>query len=49
VPGVLFLSTTAGLATTNPPTGSGKIVQRIGFATSATSINFQSLTPVLLE
>lgn len=48
-PGTLFLSTTAGLATSNPPTGSGKIVQRIGFATSTSSINFQSLTPVLLE
>lgn len=48
-PGTLFLSTIAGLATSNPPTGSGKIVQRIGFATSATSINFQSLTPILIE
>lgn len=47
-PGVVFLSTTAGVATTTAPSGSGNVVQRIGFATSATSINFQSQQPILL-
>lgn len=47
-PGVVYLSTTAGLATSTPPAGSGNVVQRVGFATSATSINFQSQPPVVL-
>lgn len=47
-PGVVFLSTTAGVATTTAPSGSGNVVQRIGFATSATSINFQSGAPIVL-
>lgn len=47
-PGVVFLSTTAGVATTTAPSGSGNVVQRIGFATSATSINFQSGVPIVL-
>lgn len=47
-PGPLFLSTTAGGATATAPSGSGNVVQRIGFATSATSINFQSQPPVVL-
>lgn len=47
-PGPVFLSTTAGLATSVAPNGSGNVVQRIGYATSATSINFQSQTPVTL-
>lgn len=47
-PGVVYLSTTAGLAVSSAPTGSGNAVQRIGFATSATSINFQSNNPVIL-
>lgn len=47
-PGVVFLSTTAGGSTSTAPSGSGNIVQRIGFATSATSINFQSELPIVL-
>lgn len=47
-PGVVFLSATAGLATSTAPSSSGNVVQRIGFATSATSINFQSQNPIVL-
>lgn len=47
-PGPVFLSATAGQATTAAPSASGNVVQRIGFATSATTINFQSLTPIVL-
>lgn len=47
-PGLVYLSTTAGIATSTAPSGSGNIVQRIGVATSATSINFESNAPVVL-
>ena len=47
-PGPVFLSTTAGVATSTAPSGSGNVVQRIGFATSATAINFQSQPPITL-
>jgi hypothetical protein len=47
-PGPVFLSTTAGAGTTTAPSGAGNVVQRIGFATSATSVNFQSQTPITL-
>lgn len=48
-PGPVFLSaTTPGLATSTAPSSTGNVVQRIGFATSATAINFQSQTPVVL-
>lgn len=47
-PGPVFLSITAGLATSTAPSASGNIVQRVGFATSATSINMQSQPPVTL-
>jgi len=47
-PGPVFLSTTAGLAAGAAPSGSGNIVQRVGFAVSATAINFQSQPPVTL-
>lgn len=40
--GKVFLSTTAGTATSTAPLGSGNLVQVIGFATAPTSINFQS-------
>ena len=43
-----FLSETAGDATATAPTTSGAIVQSLGVATSATSINFEPQTPVLL-
>ena len=48
-PGVQFLSaTTPGKATNVAPTGAGKIVQRVGLATSATSFNFESGDPIVL-
>ncbi len=47
-PGVQYLSTTPGLSTATPPSGAGNVVQRVGFATSATALNFQSQPPVVL-
>lgn len=41
-PGKQFLSTTAGGVTTTAPSGSGNVIQVVGFATSATNINFQA-------
>lgn len=43
-----FLSTTPGACTATAPSGSAQVVQRVGFATSATSMNFQSQTPLVL-
>lgn len=48
VGGDVFLSTTAGHATATPPSSSGNVVQAIGYAVSATAINFQSNRPVTL-
>jgi hypothetical protein len=47
-PGKQFLSATAGSTSTTAPSGTGQVVQIVGFATSATSMNFQSLTPLVL-
>lgn len=47
-PGVVFLATTPGTATGTAPSASGNAVQRIGFAISATAINFQSNPPLVL-
>jgi hypothetical protein len=48
-PGVQFLSaSTPGLATVTAPSGSGQVVQRVGFATAATALNFQSQPPIVL-
>lgn len=47
-PGVVFLSTTAGLGTPTAPSAAGNVVQRIGYAVSATAVNFQSQPPVVL-
>lgn len=47
-PGNVFLSTTAGLATGTSPSGSGNVSQRIGIATSATTINFEPNPPITL-
>jgi hypothetical protein len=47
-PGKVFLSTTAGAATSTAPSASGNAVQVIGFAVSTTAINFDSGTPILL-
>lgn len=47
-PGNQFLSTTAGTPTATAPSASGNVVQRVGFAVSATAMNFQSQPPVVL-
>jgi hypothetical protein len=47
-PGVVFLSITPGAGTTTAPSASGNVVQRIGFASSATAVNFQSQEPIVL-
>jgi hypothetical protein len=47
-PGPQFLSATAGLCTATAPSAAGNVVQRVGFATSATNMNFQSQTPLVL-
>lgn len=48
-PGVQFLSiATAGKTQAAAPTGAGKVVQRVGFATSATSMNFDQTDPIVL-
>lgn len=47
-PGVYYLSTTAGGVTATAPSSSGNVIQRVGFATSATALNFQSQTPIVL-
>lgn len=47
-PGPQFLSTTAGTASATAPSGSGNVVQRVGFAVSATTMNFQSGVPIVL-
>ena len=46
--GVVYLSTTPGGGTSTAPSAAGNVVQRIGFATSATTVNFQSQPPVVL-
>lgn len=47
-PGVQYLSTTPGGCSATAPSGSGHVVQRVGFATSPTTLNFHSAIPVLL-
>ena len=47
-PGTQFLSTTAGTGGTAAPTGSGNVVQRLGFAVSATAMNFEAAQPIVL-
>lgn len=41
-------ATTAGRTVATAPTAAGQVVQIVGFATSATAMNFQSGTPVVL-
>jgi hypothetical protein len=48
VAGKRYLSTTAGTSTATAPSGTGNVVQLVGFATSTTAMNFQSGTPVTL-
>lgn len=48
-PGLVYLSaTTPGLATTTAPSGTGQVVQRVGYATGTTSINFNAGLPIVL-
>lgn len=47
-PGNVFLSTTPGLGTNVAPSASGNIVQRLGIATAATSVNFEAQQPITL-
>lgn len=47
-PGPQFLTTTAGTSSLTAPSGSGNIVQRVGFAVSATEMNFQAGVPITL-
>ena len=47
-PGVQFLSTTPGIASATAPSGSGNIVQRVGYATAATALNFDAGPPIVL-
>ena len=47
-PGRQYLSTTPGKTSATAPTGSGQVVQVVGFAISATAMNFQSNPPIVL-
>ena len=48
-PGPQFLSgATAGKTVATAPTGAGKVVQRCGFAISATALNFDQGDPIVL-
>ncbi len=46
--GVRYLATTAGSSTSTAPSAAGNVVQIVGLATSATVLNFQSGTPIVL-
>lgn len=45
-PGDVWLATTAGLASGTAPSGTGNVVQQLGVAISATSINFEIGQPI---
>lgn len=47
-PGPQFLTTTAGTSSGTPPAASGNVIQRVGVATSATTLNFEGGMPVVL-
>lgn len=47
-PGPVYLQTTAGAGGTTIPSASGNVVQQVGVALSATSVNFERSTPVVL-
>ncbi len=47
-PGPVFLQTTAGVGGPTVPSASGNVVQQIGVAVSATAVNFERGTPVVL-
>jgi hypothetical protein len=44
----VYLQTTAGAGGTTVPSASGNVVQQIGVAVSATAVNFERATPVVL-
>lgn len=47
--GVVYLSpTTPGKTTSTPPSASGQVVQRVGYAVSATAVNFNAGQPIVL-
>lgn len=46
--GRLYLATTAGAVTNTAPSGTGNVVQRVGFATAAASMNFDAGPAVVL-
>ena len=47
-PGPVFLQTTAGTGGATIPSASGNVVQNLGVAVSATEVNFERGTPVVL-
>lgn len=47
-PGPVYLQTTAGAGGTTIPSASGNVVQQVGVAVSATAVNFERATPVVL-
>ncbi len=47
-PGVQYLSTTPGLASTTVPSGTGQIVQRVGVAVAAAVLNVEFNMPIIL-
>ena len=47
-PGPVYLQTTAGTGGATIPSASGNVVQSIGVAVSATAVNFERGTPVVL-
>lgn len=48
-PGVVYLSDSVpGGFTSTAPAGTGKVVQKIGVATSSTAINFEGAQPIIL-
>ena len=46
--GDVYLATTAGQLTNTPPSGTNQIIQRVGVATSATSVNVEFSDPIVL-
>lgn len=46
--GDVFLTTTAGTGGSAPPSGSGNVVQRVGYGVSATAVNADFGAPIVL-
>lgn len=47
-PGPVYLQTTAGAGGATVPSAAGNVVQQVGVAVSATAVNFERATPVVL-